>query len=174
MSQKLKIVFSKNKKRVLVTAGNNDYGHFTLIEKAIQQVYELYNESYIPQKEVEIGVSRLLNEFIFKTKFEGSLSVLFYVSNMFPFLKLRPLLDNPEELIFLGYYEPKHKYCFCSLAEDKHPDQLSEHFKFKYEAFKFLNFLREHELVDEKRFMEIEHAIKTSTLYGGSRIAIMS
>lgn len=172
--KKIKMIFSEKEDSVSIVVGENNYGDFTIIEKALRQVYQLKKGSSIVMEDALSAVNALLSNLKMKTNHIGSLTLVFLVHRMFPEFSINCGQFPAKNKVFFAYSESDKKHFFYLLQPGGTEDQLSEFLFYEYEAFKFLNFLWKLDVVDESRFKELEIAIRKSTLYSGRRKALLN
>lgn len=172
MHKKLKLVFNHGNKRVLILCGNRDIGHFSLIEKAIQQIHELFTENCISESQTVEAVNEIMARSNLKTNTQGYFSLFFLIDQLFPEQRII-MSDHLSDYIFLSRRKGEFKYYFTNVKSTP-VMQLSEFLIFEYQAFKFLNFMFRRGIITRNKLHLLENSIERSTLFTGSRIEVQS
>lgn len=171
MENKLIVEFSKGKNFLVIKLGNIAAGPFSLVESGLKQIEEFYSEGSISFDQAKYGVRKILKtKNNLKTNMKGSLTHLFLAERFVP-TSIGVIKSKLSEHIYLQKEEGRWSFSFVEQMDDCYVT-LSEHYICKYNAYKFLNFLKATGIIDKKKFIFLDESIKRASLKAGNRMEV--
>jgi hypothetical protein len=170
MEKDLKIVFSREKTQLVMRIGDTSAGPFTLIENVLKQLSEFYKDNLILQKDLCRDLDIIIASANLKTKIDGYFSVFFILHELFPFYYQKSN-DHLSDSIFLVRVDHGYKRFFGISAGNNNWNVISGFFFYKYEAYKFLNFMLARNIITQEKFDFLNEEINKTNMYYARRIS---
>lgn len=167
MKNRINLEFSGNFTVVEIIDNDlNSFGFFATFMEFIEKLSGLHSEGVISDFAVVNCINTYLEQSQIVTGFYGSMTPLFIVDRMFPFLgmEIPPIFHK-----FLLLNFDNCKACMFGYVIGNTYYALSEYMLFTFEAHEFLEFLAKHNLINKEVYENFLISIKSNILFNTSK-----
>ena len=174
MSNVLTIKFSNESTVANLWLLDKKLGMFTLAEKLLEQIAELYEDKVICYEELVDHISDYFENSLMKSNLVGRFSIFYTIYQLFPEVPFT-LNEELSEQLSLAMIKEDAQYVFTTPGKEVGEHlTLSPYFRYQYQAFSFLNFLFYTNCISLEKGKIFEETISNSLMYQGEKLEILN